>query len=113
MRIDLNNRKFKPISNTKNGEVSIDTIFHYKQSGDIVSADYKGGNILKGNLFGKVINKKYLYFMYHHINVKGNSLTGICKSYPEVLESGKMILKEYWQWTCLDYSEGESTLIEI
>ena len=31
--------------NTDNGEVGADTIFHYHQSGNVVSAEYRGGSI--------------------------------------------------------------------
>ena len=113
MKIDLDNRKFKTFSNTDNGEVTEDTIFYYKQSDNIISADYKGGDIIKGNLIGKVVENKYLEFVYHHINVHGEIMTGVCQSYPEISDSGKMILKEFWQWTCKDKSKGESIIIEI
>lgn len=113
MKIDLDNRKFKMQSNTDNGEVSEDTIFHYKQSEKIIWADYQGGNIVKGNLIGKVVDNKYLDFVYHHINMNGEIMTGVCLSYPEILDTGKMIVKEFWQWTCKDNSKGESILTEI
>ncbi|HTO15806.1 MAG TPA: hypothetical protein VLZ83_08545 [Edaphocola sp.] len=113
MKIDLDNRKFKVQSNTDNGEVSVDTIFHYSQNENIISANYQGGDIVKGSLIGKVVDNKYLDFVYQHINVNGEIMTGVCQSYPDILDSGKMILKEFWQWTCKDNSKGESIIIEI
>ncbi len=113
MKIDLNKRKFRAQSNSDNGEVSEDTIFYYKQIGDIISADYQGGDIVKGNLIGKLVDNEHLNFVYHHININREIMTGVCHSYPEILDSGKMILKEYWQWTCKDNSKGESILIEL
>lgn len=113
MKIDVNNRNFRTQSNSGNGEVSEDTTFQYKQSNDIISADYYGGDIIKGNLIGKVIDNKYLDFAYHHININGEIMTGLCQSYPDILDTGKMVLREYWQWTCKDKSKGESILIEI
>ena len=113
MKIDLDNRKFKVQSNTDNGEVSVDTIFHYSQNENIISANYQGGDIVKGSLIGKVVDNKYLDFVYQHINVNGEIMTGVCQSYPDILDSAKMILKEFWQWTCKDNSKGESIIIEI
>lgn len=113
MNINLDNRKFRTQSNTNNGEVSEETIFYYRQSYNIVYADYSGGDIVKGNLIGKVVDDKYLDFVYHHINVKGEIMTGVCKSYPEISDSGQLILREFWQWTCKDMSKGESIIIEI
>lgn len=113
MKLDLNNRKFRTQSNSINGEVSEDTIFHYRQIGDIITADYEGGHIVKGNLIGKIVDNRFLDFVYHHVNIKGEIMTGICQSFPEISSSGKIILKEYWQWTCGDHSNGESILMEI
>lgn len=113
MIIELNNRKIKVQSNTENGEVSADTIFHYRQNANKISADYQGGDIVKGSLIGKVADNKHLDFVYHHINVSGEVITGVCQSYPDILDSGKMILKEFWQLTCKDNSKGGSILVEV
>src|SRR5690554_2676668 len=113
MKIDLNNRIFKAQSNSENGEISSETIFHYKQTNDLIFADYTGGNILKGNLLGKIINNEQLDFVYQHINLKGEIMTGKCHSFPEITDSGKILINEHWQWTCKDYSKGKSILIEI
>lgn len=43
--IDYNNKIFIPISNSSNGQTSNDTRFEYKQSGNIVTAEYQGGKI--------------------------------------------------------------------
>ncbi len=110
---NLDNKSFKSQSNSDNGEVSAETIFQYRQVGDIIFAEYKGGEIIKGHLLGKVIDGAYLEFRYHHINKNMELMTGKCTSYPEINSAGKMILKEHWQWTCKDNSKGESTIIEI
>jgi hypothetical protein len=113
MIIDLNNKTFKPQSNTSNGEVTENTTFHYEQSGNIVSATYMGDSIVKGQLIGKIVNDEYLEFVYQHINIDKEIMTGKCKSYPGITESGKIQLTEYWQWTCKDNSTGQSIIIEI
>jgi len=79
----------------------------------MIWANYKGGSIVKGNLIGKIVNDEYLEFVYHHINVDQEVMTGKCKSFPELLDDGKILLREVWQWTCKDFSEGESVLVEI
>jgi len=112
MTIDLNNKKFKSEGNSKNGEVSDQTIFHYFQKDEIIWAEYSGGEILKGSIIGKIIDN-HLEFVYQHINKKNELMTGNCKSYPEHTKSGKIKLKEMWKWTCRDNSSGKSILIEI
>ena len=52
--INYNNKCFKVQLNSENGETSIDTIFKYKQEGNIVSSIYKGGFIKYGQLIGVV-----------------------------------------------------------
>lgn len=55
MNINLNNKKFKPEFNSKNGEVSDQTLFFYNQKDNIVWAEYSGGQIVKGKLSEKLL----------------------------------------------------------
>jgi hypothetical protein len=52
--INYNNKKFRPVSNTDNGETSNETLFLYKQVGNILTSDYSGGKIKYGHLIGLV-----------------------------------------------------------
>ncbi len=113
MKIDLHNKIFKTESNSPNGEVSEETIFYYEQMEDVISALYGGGAIIRGQLIGKIVNNEYLDFRYQHINIHKEIMTGTCKSYLEMTESGKIRLNERWKWTCKDRSEGQSSVIEI
>ncbi len=108
----LHNKTFRTLANTDNGEVSGETLFHYHQEGELVWAEYQGGQILHGHLVGKIVDD-HLEFVYHHLNRQGELMTGQCKSYPEWTEEGKMRLREYWQWTCRDHSSGESVIVEL
>jgi len=48
MKYNFDGKVFVSIANTENGEVGEDTLFHYHQDGDIVTAEYEGGSIVKG-----------------------------------------------------------------
>ena len=111
--INYHNRKFKPVTNSENGETSAETIFHYKQSGNILTAEYSGGKIIYGHLLGTVDDKGNIDMRYHQVNLSGEIMTGICKSTPEVLPDGKIRLHEKWQWTSGDMSKGESVVEEV
>ncbi len=111
--MNYNNKKFRPVSNTENGEISEQTIFHYKQQGNILTCDYSGGQILKGHLMATVDEDGHIDMRYHQINSKGELMTGTCSSTPEVMPNGKIRLIEDWQWTSGDYSKGHSILEEI
>lgn len=110
--INYNNKIFRPISNTANGETSNETIFNYKQVGNILTCEYFGGNIKLGHLIGLVDDEGNIDMRYHQVNTKGELMTGICKSKPEILPSGKIRLHENWQWTSGDKSKGHSILEE-
>jgi len=111
--MNYDNKIFRPISNTDNGETSKETIFHYKQIGKILTAEYRGGKILKGHLIGIVNNAGEIDMSYHQINLTGEIMTGICKSKPEILPNGKNRLHENWQWTSGDNSKGNSIVEEV
>lgn len=89
------------------------TVFTYKQVGNILTSEYSGGNIMQGHLIGLVDENGKIDMRYHQINDRGEIMTGHCTSIPEVLASGKIRLHEKWQWTSGDLSHGESILEEI
>ena len=111
--MNYNNKTFRPIRNTENGETSAETIFHYRQDGNLLTCEYSGGKIQKGHLIGLVDEAGNINMRYHQVNAKGELMTGICLSKPEVLENGKILLHESWQWTSGDGSKGESVLEEF
>jgi hypothetical protein len=111
--INYNNRTFRPVHNTDNGDVGEGTLFHYQQTGAIVTAVYKGGKIAEGHLLALMDEQGSLDMSYHHITVTGEMMTGVCRSSPEVLPSGKLRLYEQWRWTSGDLSEGESVVEEV
>jgi hypothetical protein len=111
--INYHNKRFRPIQNTNNGETSAETIFHYVQEGAILSAEYAGGKITKGHLIGLVDEHGVIDMRYHQVNNQGELMTGVCRSVPEVLPTGKIRLHESWQWTSGDESQGSSVIEEI
>ncbi len=110
--INYNNKKFRPISNTENGETSNETLFHYKQVGNMLSAEYSGGQIKYGHLIGLVDKLGNIEMRYHQINHEDILMTGICISKPEILKNGKIRLHENWEWTSGNKSKGTSIIEE-
>jgi len=111
--INYNNKHFRPVSNTENGETSAETIFKYKQTGNILTSEYAGGKIICGHLIGLVGENGHIDMRYHQVNDKGEMMTGICNSKPEQLPNGKIRLYETWRWTSGDLSEGQSIIEEL
>ena len=112
MKINYNGKSFRPKSNTENAETSNQTVFHYKQVGNILTSEYSGGKIKFGHLIGLVDNDGNIEMRYHQINEKNELRTGICNSTPEILSNGKIRLHEKWKWTSGDKSEGKSIIEE-
>lgn len=112
-KINYDNKRFIPKMNTENGEVNNNTIFIYHQNNNILWSEYSGGDIIKGNIIGIVLENGELDFYYHHLNINNELRCGKCHSIPIILDNGKLQMKEKWQWLNNDLSEGESLLIEI
>lgn len=111
--IHYHDRTFISTENTANGEVSSKTIFHYKQEGNIISATYSGGEIIKGFLIGIVNEDGSLKFKYNHVNTKNEIRGGKCVSTPEILEDGRIRLHENWEWLDAEDSKGKSIIEEV
>ncbi|KAK5942151.1 hypothetical protein PMZ80_006106 [Knufia obscura] len=114
--VSYQNKTFTSTSNTVNGEVNTATVFHYHQSHNdarIVWAEYTGGSIAKGFLLATIQSDYSLDARYEHINIRGELMTGKCKSTPELLGDGRLRLHEKWQWTSGDESCGESVVEEV
>ena len=112
MRIDYEGRRFRPVSNTPNGEVNAGTLFHYSQSGDLFTATYQGGGIRHGSMTGLCNGDGSLRFCYQHVSDGGELRSGFCESTPEVLADGRIRLHERWHWTHGLHSEGTSIVEE-
>lgn len=113
IKMNYNNKRFRTVLNSKNGETSAETIFIYKQEGNILTSTYNGGQIINGHLIGLVDSEGNIEMRYHQVNKNGKLMTGICYSTPEIMSSGKIKLYENWQWTSGDKSKGKSILAEI
>jgi hypothetical protein len=110
--MNYNDKKFRLISNTENGETSNETLFHYKQIGNILTSEYSGGKIKYGHLIGLVDKSGTIEMSYHQVNGNNELMTGMCISTPEILENGKIRLHENWEWTSGDQTKGSSIIEE-
>ncbi|TVZ14545.1 n-acetylglutamate synthase [Maribacter sp. MAR_2009_72] len=111
--MNYDNKRFKVLTTSENGETGNGTVFLYKQNGAVLTATYSGGQITTGHILGIVDANGTIDMRYHQINVQGELMTGICRSTPQVLPNGKIRLHEQWRWTSGDKSEGVSIIEEI
>lgn len=111
--MNYNSKRFRPVESSENGETTVETIFEYKQSGNILTSEYRGGKIVSGHLIGLVDENGNIEMRYHQVNAKGELMTGICFSKPKIIANGKIRLYEEWKWTSGDKSNGKSILEEL
>ena len=110
---NLHFKQFKILNSSENGDVNDKTIFEYFQDGDEIWANYKGGEIISGELIGKKTAENGFEIAYNHTTKQGTKKEGICKTQVSFSKEGKIILNEFWQWRTGDQTNGTSTLIEI
>ena len=113
MKLNYDQRFFRTVSNTAGGETGAETVFHYRQEGDVVWATYAGGEVAFGTLLAKADALGRLDMRYQQLNRKGEWQMGRCRSVPEVLEDGRYRLHESWQWLTGDGSSGTSVIEEF
>ena len=111
--INYDNRIFRSVANTPNGEVGGETLFDYRQEGDLVWGTYEGGGVVAGHLIANVAADGALDMRYHHRSPSGALMTGLCRSRLEILPDGRYRLHEEWQWTSGDKSRGTSVVEEV
>lgn len=108
--INYDKRTFSAVSNSENGEVSNETIFHYHQDGSVFWAEYAGGAVRKGTMIGFVQPDGKLVFLYQHLNINGCLRSGKCESIPEIMPDGGIRLHESWRWN--DSNESGTSIVE-
>jgi hypothetical protein len=111
--INYDGKVFASVQNSETGEVNAETVFKYHQSDNLVWAEYNGGEIVFGSLIATADADGILDMRYQHLNQQGKLMTGVCRSTPEILPDGRIRLFEKWQWTCGDFSKGESVIEEV
>jgi hypothetical protein len=111
--VSYGGRRFRSVENSASGEVGPETVFAYRQDGDVVSATYEGGGVRSGVLIATADGGGNLEARYAHVNASGGLMTGECRTTPEVLPDGRLRLHEEWRWTSGDESSGRSVVEEI
>lgn len=111
--VDYDGRRFRSVENSGTGEVGPETVFEYRQDGDVVGATYGGGGVRSGVLIATADEEGNLDARYAHVNASGELMTGECRSTPEALPDGRIRLHEEWRWTSGDGSSGRSVVEEI
>lgn len=110
--INFNNKRFTLVENSENGKVNSNTIFEYKQTGDLVTADYYGGIVNYGKIIayhkGDQLDMRYQCLTTDNELKAGKAIAKITE-----LNDGKLKLSLNWQWLDDKNESGTSEYIEI
>lgn len=95
--VNFDQLKMNVVETASNGAVNEQTIFHFQQNGNIVTAKYSGGGVNRGFLAGKVENN-LLGFKYAQQHADGNIYGGKSKC-EMIFKSGQITeLIENFKW---------------
>ena len=108
---NFNNKTFSLLENSKNGKVNSETIFKYKQEGNLVTADYYGGTIKYGKIIANLSNKT-LNMLYQCITTENELKAGKAIAEISLTNDKKIKLKLNWKWLDKVNDSGISEYIE-
>ncbi len=108
---DFNNKTFLLVQNTDNGQVNSETIFKYKQDGNLVTADYFGGSVKYGKIIADLQGDK-LNMLYQCMTTENELKAGKAIADITLTDQGKIKLTLNWQWLTNENEKGQSEYIE-
>ena len=112
-KVNFDGKRFGLLSNSKDGEVSTETTFEYKQNDGLVTAEYSGGKILHGRIIARQIANGNLKMVYNCLTADGELKSGKADAEVSIDNTGKVRLDLQWQWLDGDGETGRSTYLEI
>jgi len=108
--ITYDNVRFRPVGGQP-GEESRVAVYH--QAGDLLWGEFTGGHARRGVLTGTAAADGRLEFGYCMVLDSGEVITGHCRSTPEVLPDGRILLHERWERFGAQAGTGVSSIEEI
>lgn len=109
--INFNNKTFSLIENSKNGSVNAETIFEYRQNGNMVTADYYGGSIRYGKIIA-ILEADKLNMLYQCVTTNNELKAGKAIAEISFTENNKIKLNLNWEWLGDKNEKGISEYIE-
>jgi len=115
---NLHNKTFTLVQNSEHGATDSQTIFHYQQEGDLVTADYSGGSIRYGKIIARLEND-HLQMLYQCMTNEGELKAGKASAKLSFNEpasplgrSEKIKMQLDWEWLNDSKKKGRSEYLE-
>jgi hypothetical protein len=109
MVISYNGRRFR----AADGNADEPTIATYFQDGDLLWGESSGGDVRRGSLTGLCAADGTVDFAYTMVLRDGEVVAGRCFSTPEILDDGRIRLREKWERYGANGASGVSYLEEL
>lgn len=111
MKYNLNNKQFVTTGN-EHGRSSSETVFHYSQSGEIITGQYGGGEIVEGRFVGRFSAPDRIELLFQCVTKASKLLAGKSSGRISMSANGKLNLSFDWQWLYGDTGGGISSYVE-
>jgi hypothetical protein len=109
---NFDNKRFALIQNSDSGQVNPETVFEYKQNGNLVTADYYGGTIKYGKIIA-VLKDDELNMLYQCLTTDNQLKAGKAIAKISYSDNGKIKLNLNWEWLTNRNEKGSSEYVEI
>ena len=110
--INYDGRVFRSAAAETAGPDGQGPVGHYHQDGDVVWAEFSGGQVVRGALIGTSGRDGVLRLAYCQLMASGEAVAGQCTSIPTVLGDGRIRLDEHWQRSGPDGPAGVSVIVQ-
>lgn len=108
---NFDGKVFHLLANTGNGTSNTDTVFHYRQEGDLVTARFAGGSVLHGTIIA-LHKGDYLDMIYQLVTIDHELRSGKALAAISTTTEGKIQLNLNWEWLTGSDNKGTSAYLE-
>jgi hypothetical protein len=110
-KFNFNKKTFVLLQNTEGGQVNAETLFKYKQKGNLVTADYAGGSVIYGKIIAH-LEGDTLNMLYQCLTTDNQLKAGKAIAKASWTNEGKIHLSLNWEWLNESQTKGQSEYIE-
>jgi len=110
---DLDGKRFRPVSNSKEGRVASDALFTFSQSGAAFKATYSGAGFTDGHLIGQMTGTDQAVLIYHCRAEDGSLEAGEATAVFSAATNGSVMIDMDWRWLNGSKASGTSQYQEI
>lgn len=94
--MDYNNKVFTCKTGPDDKDITRETLFISRQTGEIVQVKYFGGNVKYGEIIGLINKQGNLQGSFSHSNSSSQSTAGVCTMMPKIMKDTRIVLHVKW-----------------